>query len=184
MQARRARLQALLARADCNLIRYSEAFPDAGVLLAELRTPRPHPTLTLPGGKIADGLPLGFRIVGGKWKKRWFCAPATPSSGLPTGINAVRLSTRFGAADPCERAGSWFTSSLRTPYRIAASQRARIRPLWVRGRSRTLFIECSPRVSSAPKFCQLLLHQRDRRGGHITISLEQDREIPCARTAS
>jgi bifunctional non-homologous end joining protein LigD len=32
---RRARLQALLVRADSKLIRYSEAFPDAGVLLAE-----------------------------------------------------------------------------------------------------------------------------------------------------
>jgi bifunctional non-homologous end joining protein LigD len=32
---RRARLQALLARAKCNLIRFSESFPDAGVLLAE-----------------------------------------------------------------------------------------------------------------------------------------------------
>jgi hypothetical protein len=32
---RRARLQALLTRADSNLIRYSEAFPDAGALLAE-----------------------------------------------------------------------------------------------------------------------------------------------------
>ena len=32
---RRAKLQALLARAKCNLIRYSESFPDAGVLLAE-----------------------------------------------------------------------------------------------------------------------------------------------------
>jgi bifunctional non-homologous end joining protein LigD len=32
---RRAKLQALLARAECNLIRFSESFPDAGVLLAE-----------------------------------------------------------------------------------------------------------------------------------------------------
>jgi bifunctional non-homologous end joining protein LigD len=32
---RRARLQALLTRADSNLIRYSEAFPDANALLAE-----------------------------------------------------------------------------------------------------------------------------------------------------
>jgi bifunctional non-homologous end joining protein LigD len=32
---RRARLQALLARAKCNVIRFSEAFPDAGTLLAE-----------------------------------------------------------------------------------------------------------------------------------------------------
>jgi bifunctional non-homologous end joining protein LigD len=34
---RRARLQALLVRADSKLIRYSEAFPDAGVLLAECK---------------------------------------------------------------------------------------------------------------------------------------------------
>jgi bifunctional non-homologous end joining protein LigD len=32
---RRARLQALLARAKCNVIRFSEAFPDAGLLLSE-----------------------------------------------------------------------------------------------------------------------------------------------------
>jgi bifunctional non-homologous end joining protein LigD len=32
---RRARLQALLARAKCKVIRFSEAFPDAGLLLAE-----------------------------------------------------------------------------------------------------------------------------------------------------
>jgi bifunctional non-homologous end joining protein LigD len=32
---RRARLEALLKRAKCNLIRFSEAFPDAGALLAE-----------------------------------------------------------------------------------------------------------------------------------------------------
>jgi bifunctional non-homologous end joining protein LigD len=31
----RGRLQALLARAQCNVIRYSEAFPDAQALLAE-----------------------------------------------------------------------------------------------------------------------------------------------------
>jgi bifunctional non-homologous end joining protein LigD len=32
---RRAKLQALLARAKCNLIRFSESFPDAGALQAE-----------------------------------------------------------------------------------------------------------------------------------------------------
>jgi bifunctional non-homologous end joining protein LigD len=32
---RRARLEALLARAKCNLIRFSESFPDANALLAE-----------------------------------------------------------------------------------------------------------------------------------------------------
>ena len=32
---RRARLQALLARAKCNVIRFSEAFPDPTALLAE-----------------------------------------------------------------------------------------------------------------------------------------------------
>ena len=32
---RRARLQALLARAKCNVIRFSEGFPDASALLAE-----------------------------------------------------------------------------------------------------------------------------------------------------
>ena len=32
---RRAKLKSLLARAKCNVIRFSEAFPDAGVLLAE-----------------------------------------------------------------------------------------------------------------------------------------------------
>jgi len=33
LEQRRARLKRLLARAECNLIRYNEAFPDAGVLL-------------------------------------------------------------------------------------------------------------------------------------------------------
>jgi bifunctional non-homologous end joining protein LigD len=32
---RRAKLQALLGRAKCNLIRFSQSFPNAGVLLAE-----------------------------------------------------------------------------------------------------------------------------------------------------
>jgi bifunctional non-homologous end joining protein LigD len=32
---RRARLQALLARAKCNLIRFSDSFPDATALLSE-----------------------------------------------------------------------------------------------------------------------------------------------------
>jgi bifunctional non-homologous end joining protein LigD len=32
---RRARLQALLARAQCDLLRFSESFPDATALLAE-----------------------------------------------------------------------------------------------------------------------------------------------------
>jgi len=38
---RRARLQALLTRAKCNLLRFSESFPDANALLAECATPRP-----------------------------------------------------------------------------------------------------------------------------------------------
>jgi len=32
---RRAKLQALLSRAKCNLMRFSESFPDVGALLAE-----------------------------------------------------------------------------------------------------------------------------------------------------
>ena len=32
---------------------------------------------------------LGSRLLAGIWKKRWFCAPATPSSKRPTGIGAA-----------------------------------------------------------------------------------------------
>src|SRR5690242_14829193 len=46
---------------------------------------------------------LDSKLLVGIWKKRWFYAPATPSSGRPTGTDAVPLLIRVRACQPIQR---------------------------------------------------------------------------------
>jgi hypothetical protein len=81
----RAKLQALLARAKCNLIRFSESFPDAKSLLAECAR------LGLEGIVARSCCPLRAQLRSSTTKQRT-CGKAAGSRHFSVAVNRRCLS--------------------------------------------------------------------------------------------
>ena len=56
------------------------------------------PSITLPGGFTAEGLPIGFQLVGRHLDEALLVRAATPTRARPTGTGGIRRSDLDRAA--------------------------------------------------------------------------------------